>query len=150
MLSQYGDVFADNSGDLGKTDEIQHTIDIRNAPPIRQLAFCIPVTQQEEVQLLQEILEKNVIQPSRNPWAAPVVLVKKRDGFICFCVDYWKFNVVKHKDAYPLPRIDDTLQSLAGFKWFSAIDLLSGYWHKNTAFITQEGLDIHSIAYQIM
>ena len=81
----YGDVFADNSGDLGKTDEIQHTIDTRNAPPIRQLAYCIPVTQQEEVRkLLQEILEKNVIQPSRNPWAAPVVLVKKKGWLYLF------------------------------------------------------------------
>ena len=148
VLSQYSDVFADNSGDLGKTDEIQHTIDTRDAPPVRQAARRIPVTQQEEVRkLLREMQEKKVIQPSRSPWAAPVVLVKK-DGSTRFCVDYWKLNAVTHKDAYPLPRIDETLQSLVGSKWFSTIDLLSGYWQvdiaekdkEKTAFITQEGL----------
>jgi len=149
VLSQYGDVFADNSGDLGKTDEIQHTIETGDSPPVRQPARRIPVAQQEEVRkLLREMQENNVIQPSRSPWAAPVVLVKKKDGSTRFCVDYRKLNVVTRKDAYPLPRIDDTLQSLAGSKWFSTIDLLSGYWQvgiaekdkAKTAFITQEGL----------
>ena len=112
-------MFAGNSGDLGKTDEIQHTIDTRNAPPVRQPARCVPVAQQEEVRkLLHEMQEKNVIQPSRSPWAAPVILVKKKDGSTRFCVDYRKLNNVTHKDAYPLQRIDDILQSLVGSKWF--------------------------------
>lgn len=77
-------------GDLGKTDEIQHTIDTRDASPVRQLACCIPVAQQEEVQkLLLEMQEKNIIQPSRSPWAYPIVLVKKKDGSTRFCMDYW-------------------------------------------------------------
>ena len=73
---------------------------------------------------------------------------KKKDGTTCFCVDYRKLNDVTSKDAYPLPRIDATLDMLAGLKWFSTLDLLSGYWqvevaeedrHK-TAFCTTEGL----------
>ena len=149
VLTQYGNVFADNSGDLRKTDEIQHNIDTRNATPVRQPARRIPVAQQEEVRKLPlEMQEKNVIQPSRSPWSAPVVLVKKKDGSTRFCVDYRKLNAVTHKDAHPIPRIDDTLRSLAGSKWFSTIDLLSGYWQvgiaekdkEETAFITHEGL----------
>ena len=128
VLSHYGDVFADNSEDLGRIDEIQHTIDTGGASPIRQSAWRIPVAQREEVRkLLREMQEKNVIPPSRSPWAAPVVPIKKKDGSTRFCVDYRKLNTVTHKDAYPLPRIDDTLQFLVGSKWFSMIDLLSGY-----------------------
>jgi len=79
LLFDYADVFADHSGDLGKADEIQHTIDTRDTPQVRQPAHRIPVAQQEEVRkLLREMQEKNIMQPSKSPWAAPVVLVKRR------------------------------------------------------------------------
>ena len=91
---------------------------------------------------------KKVIKPSKSPWASPVVLVKKKDGTMRFCVDYRKLNAVTHKDTYPLPRIDDALHILSGSHWFNTIDLLSGYWQvgvaekdkEKTAFTTQEGL----------
>ena len=93
-------------------------------------------------------MEKRIIQPSKRPWASLVVLVKRKDGSIWFYVDYRKLNLVTHKDAYLLPHIDDTLQSLSGSTWFSTIDLLSGYWQvdiaeddkEKTAFITHDGL----------
>ena len=92
--------------------------------------------------------QKDVIEPSSSPWASPIVLVKKRDGSTRFCVDYRKLNKVTRKDAYPLPRIDDTLNTLAGAQWFSTLDLVSGYWQvevdpndrPKTAFCTTEGL----------
>lgn len=149
VLLNYADVFADDAGDLGKTDKLHYTINTGNALPIRQPARRIPAAQREEVRkLLKEMEEKRIIQPSKSPWASPVVLVKKKDGFTRFCVDYRRLNSVMHKDAYPLPRIDDTLQSLSGSKWFSTTDLLSGYWQvdiaendrEKTAFITHNGL----------
>ncbi len=67
------------------------------------------------------------ITKSTGPWCSPIVLVRKKDGTICFCVDYLKLNNVTHKDAYPLPRIDDILKALQGAKYFCGIDLASGY-----------------------
>lgn len=94
------------------------------------------------------MLEHDVIQPSYSSWAAPIVLVRKKDGGVRFCVDFGKLNDVTVKDAYPLPRIDDTLDTLSSAKWFSTLDLASGYWqmefdlvdHPKTAFTTRSEL----------
>ena len=94
------------------------------------------------------MLHRNIIQRSASPWASPIILVKKKDGSFRFCVDYHKVNNVTKKDAYPLPHVNDTLDTLAGSEWFTTLDLLCGYWQvqmeesdrEKTAFITQEGL----------
>ena len=79
------------------------------------------------------MLDKNIISPSQSPWSSPVILVWKKDGSLRFCVDYCKVNSVTRKDAYPLSRIDDTLDTLAGSLWFTTLDLLSGYWQLEVA-----------------
>lgn len=94
------------------------------------------------------MLQDDVIQPSKSPWASPVVLVEKKDKSLRFCVDYRKLNRVTKKDVYPLPRIDDALDRLRTAKYFSSLDLKSIYWQievderdrEKTAFVTPDGL----------
>ena len=68
------------------------------------------------------------IRRSFSPWASAVVLVRKKDGVLRFCIDLWKLNNCTIKDGYALPRIDDTLDCLHGAVWFSTLDLISSYW----------------------
>ena len=149
LLLEYADVLALCNDELGRTNVLQHEIHTGDASPIRQqFRRVCPQKRQEMRNLLSEMLEKDVIKPSCSPWASPVVLVKKKDGTSHFCVDYRKVNTITRKDAYPLPRVDDLLDTLAGSRLFSTLDLISGYWQveihprykEKTAFCTSEGL----------
>src|SRR3978361_1001120 len=141
-------IFESDDGRTGRTDLIKHRIDTGHAYPIRQPPRRVPFAKQQEVEhLVQKMLEEGVIEESSSPWSAPVVLVTKKDGTSRFCVEYRKLNDVTKKDSYHLPRIDDTLTTLAGSKWFSTLDLKSGYWQvgiqddkEKTAFSTSNGL----------
>lgn len=94
------------------------------------------------------MLQNNAIWPSGSPSASPVVLVRKTDDTWRFCVDYRKLSKVTNKDRYPLPRIDDDLDTLEGSKYFSSLDMKSVYWQievdyrdrEKTAFVTSHGL----------
>ena len=77
---------------------------------------------------ITELLDSGAIQPSSSPWGAPVLFVKKPDGSLRFCVDYRALNQLTVKDRYPLPRSDDLIDQLAGAKYFTSLDLRSGYW----------------------
>ncbi|GFS58268.1 retrovirus-related Pol polyprotein from transposon 17.6 [Trichonephila clavipes] len=128
---------------------MKHRTDTEEYPPIKQHPRRLPFAKQEEVQkLIKDMKNNDVIEPSSSPWASPIVLVRKKDGSTRFCVDYRRLNDVSKKDSYPLPRIDDTLDTLTGNTWFSTLDLKSGYWqvelHPNnkeiTSFTTGQGL----------
>jgi hypothetical protein len=77
---------------------------------------------------LNELEQKGYIKPSTSPGGAPILFVKEKDGSMRLCVDYRALNEVTVKNKYPLPRIDDLFDQLKGAKYFSKIDLRSGYY----------------------
>ena len=149
LLELYADVIAIGDNGLGWTGILRHNTDTGNTNPIRQQVRRISMPAKEKVgELLKNMMQKKVISPSKSPWASPIVLVQKKDGSTRFCVDYRKINKVTRKDAYPVPRINNTLDTLAGTTLFSTLDLRSGYWQvemdptdqEKTAFCTPERL----------
>lgn len=149
LLLEFRECFHPMGNELGSTNVVQHTIDVGEALPIHLPPHRMSVRERVVVrELVGEMLEKGIIEPSFSPWSSPVVLVRKKTGEVRFCVDYRRLNEVTKKDVYPLPRIDDILDRLGGSKYFSQLDLASGYWqvrmepaHKEkTAFVTADGL----------
>ena len=149
LLQRYEHIFSESDFDIGRTGIIRHQIDTGNARPIKQPLRRLPEHMSKEVSTqIKEMLDKGVIHPSSSPWSSGVVMVKKKDGSHRFCIDYRKLNEVTIKDAYPLPRIDESLDQLAGSSWFSCLDLNAGYWQvevepkdrSKTAFVTRDGL----------
>ena len=130
VLLEYSDIFPVPGAPLtSHTDAVEHDINTGDRPPIhcapRRMS---PQKMKKEEECVTEMLTGGQIEPSDSPWSSPVVLVTKKDGGTRFCVDYRRLNEATTKDAYPLPRINDTLDMLAGKQWFSTIDLASGYW----------------------
>ncbi len=149
LLVEYQDVFSRTEEDLGCTNLIEHGIDTGEAKPIKQPPRRVPIAlSQEEKQAVDQLLKQDVIERSTSPWASPIVLVRKKNGKIRPCVDYRKLNDVTYKDAYPLPRIQDCLDAMAGASVFSTLDMTSGYYQvpvkaddkPKTAFVTKRGL----------
>ena len=127
----------------------EHCIDTGSSHPIRQRPRRTPLAfRGEEEKEIQAMSAAGVIQPSTSPWASPVCLVKKKDGSTRFCIDYRKVNECTVKDSYPLPLINDCLDSLSDSCIYSTMDLASGYWQikvkesdrPKTAFVTKSGL----------
>ena len=122
-------MFAVDDLELGKTDLVKHEIKLDNYVPFKEWYLRIPPHQYEEVRKhLNEMLEIGAIRKSNSPWASAVVLVRKKDGSLRFCIDLRKLNARMVKDAYSLPRIEDLLDSLNGSCIFTSIDLKAGYW----------------------
>ena len=129
IIKNYSFLFAMGTLDLGKTNLVKHKIELTDYTPIKDRYRRIPPHQYEEVRKhLKEMLDVRAIRRSNSPWASPVVLVRKKDGSLRFCIDLRKLNARTIKDAYSLPRIDDALDSLNGACIFTSLDLKSGYW----------------------
>ena len=147
FLADLHKTFSLEEGERGETDLVQLQIDTGDSPskrqPLRRMPFA---TRLEVAKQLDKMQRDGVIQPSQSPWASPVVLVRKKDGSHRFCVDY--LNSVTKVDTFPLPRINDLLDQLGESKYFSTLDLASGFWQirvhpdsqEKTAFVTPQGL----------
>jgi len=149
FLERKKEIFATSTGELGKTGLVKHHINTEGQGPIRLRPYRIHKNEKHELDgIIQELLVNKIIRPSVSPWAAPVVLVKKKGGKIRLCMDYRKLNNITKKDSFPLPRIDDVLDLLHGQKFFTTLDLASGYWQiemddsskEKTAFIVDNNL----------
>lgn len=148
MIAEFQDIFALDSSELGVTQLVTHSVDTGDQAPIRQAARRIPFVLRKKIEeMVDEMMEQGLIEPSRSPWASPVVLVTKKDGSMRFCVDYRRLNAATKADVFPLPRVDESIESLANAKYFSTLDLASGYWQvpmdplskEKTAFVTHSG-----------
>ena len=129
LVLAYHDVFALESNELGCTSAIEHEIHIENDKPFKERFRHIPPPLLEEVRAsLRDMLEAGVIHPSQSPWCNVVVLVWKKDGTLHFCMDFSCLNACMKKDLYPLPWIQEALESMVGSAHFSSMDFKSGFW----------------------
>ena len=149
VLAEYQDVFSDGEFDLGTFSEAKHKIDTGDARPVRQKMRRTPLGfEKEEKAHLESLITADVIEPSSSEWASPPVLVRKKDGRVRYCIDFRLLNDRTLKDSFPLPSIEECLDVIGNTKFFSTLDMSSGYYqieieegdkHK-TAFITKYGL----------
>ena len=106
-----------------------HPINTGSAEPVKQPPRRVPLAYATaEKQAIEDLKAKKVIRPSISPSASPIVLVRKKDGGVRPCVDYRKVNQLVKPDGFPLPRIQDCLDAVAGSTLFSTFDLTSGYY----------------------
>ena len=131
LLREYHDIFSLEKHDTGHTKAAKHKIVLKDpdTPPFRERFRRIPPPQLDEVHAhLKMMLDAGVIRPSNSPWCNAVVLVRKKDGSLRFCIDFRRLNSLTVKDSHPLPRICETLESLVGAAHYTTIDMISGFW----------------------
>ena len=149
LITNHHAAFCLDDQERGETNLVEMEIHTGEEAPRRAAARRMPFAVRQEVaRQLRTMQEAGVIEPSNSPWSSPVVMVRKKDGSLRFCVDYRELNKVTRKDTYPLPRVDDLLDQIGQSKFFTTLDLASGYWQirvepdsqEKTAFVTPHGL----------
>lgn len=149
LVAENADVFAWSDDQMGCTGILKHRIVLTTDVPTAQPYRRFPPSQLKEVRNhLDSLLAQDIISPSTSPYAAPIVLVRKKSGELCMCCDYRRLNDITRKDAFPIPRMEECIDALEGSKYFSTLDLASGYHQvemaeedrQKTAFTTPFGL----------
>ena len=134
LLKSHQSLFAKHDLDMGRTSLVKHNIILTDPVPFKEKYRRIPPQLYEEVrEHLQEMLDLGAIRASNSPWSSPIVLVRKKDGRLRFCIDLRKLNLRTVKDSYSLPRIESVLEHLVGACYFSTLDLKAGYWQVELA-----------------
>ena len=129
MIGRYADVFSQHDMVLGHAKSVTHRIRLTDDTPFKERPRRITPSMIEDVRKhLQEMAGLGVIRRSNSPFASNIVLVKKKDGSLRFCIDLRRLNSVTIRDADSLPRMDESLDALGGARWFSTLDLKSAYW----------------------
>jgi hypothetical protein len=122
------DVFSQNNEDIGYTATIKHNIRTMDDQPVVQPYRRIRPSQYEEVKShIRKLLNNSIIRERNSPYTSPIVLVRKKDNSLRLCVEYRKINNKTRRDAYPLPRLEESFDALCGAKYFSTMDLSSRY-----------------------
>ena len=129
LLLEFHHVFSLEPNEIGCTNATKHVIELMKDEPFKE-RFCriAPPLVDEECQHILEMLDGIAIRPSQSPWCNAVVLLRKKDGWLRFCIDFCRLNARTKKDAYPLPCMQETMESMVGTRHFSCMDLKSGFW----------------------
>jgi predicted aspartyl protease len=143
LLTEYAELF--RTEPLGTSRRFEHRIELNDPEPVRMMPRRVPLTQYQPMKdEVERMLRLGVIRKSVSPYASPIVLVKKKSGEIRFCIDFRNLNSKTIPDAYPLPYVSDILGALQGAKFFTTLDLSSGFWQ-----IKMREKDIYKTAFCI-
>jgi len=124
LVYEYSDVFSQSEFNLGHCAALPHRTDTGNARPFKKQLRRHPIAHLDFIDnQVDQMLQAEVVEPCSSPWSSNVVLVKKVDGTLRFCVDYRRLNDLTYKDLFPLLRIDTCLDALGGSVYFSTMDL---------------------------
>ena len=134
LLLEFHHIFSLEPNKIGCTDATEHIVELMKEVPFKERFCCIAAPLVDEVhQHIQEMLDGGTIWPSQSPWCNAVVLMRKKDESLRFCIDFRHLNTRTKKDAYPLPQMQETMESMVGARHFSCMDLKSGFWQVKMA-----------------
>jgi hypothetical protein len=129
MLNENKGLIAKNLRQIGLTNKIEMKIDLKDETPVYYRSYRMAITEKQQVKkIVEELKDADIIEDSNSPFASPVLLVKKKTGDLRMCIDYRALNKQTVKDHYSIPLIDDQLDRMCKMKYFTSLDLRSGYY----------------------